>query len=515
MAESSIAEATAEALTVDADEFQSRVIDDAEVVKDYLDQGVFDNPQGIIGLEYEFYAVADPAPDSPGEDDEDRGALMRVPRQLLSLIGFEKELGLHNAEMNTSPQPMNPHGLAAQESEVCARLSAALDRTRVEGLRLVSDAMWTIPPPGESARNYLTDYVVDDGIRIATNMSDATRYHAMANSETPAGMRIEAPHVSFQSETIMPESLITSIQPHYQVPHARDLPEYFRYAIRIAGPLLALGVNSPFFPPELYDADVDPHQILEDAWLENRISVFETVMNTDRVQKVRFPSEITTVEEAVDQIATDRTFVPMPVERGDRFDDEFAYFRMKHGTYWRWIRPVFEGATKAEANARIEFRPIPAQPTVRDSMAFQAAFAGLIEGMHARNHPVADLDWEDARSNFYGAMRSGLYADLQWITQSGDPTGKIGPLYADLFETAAAGLRARGFDDEQVGRVLGPLRARVREGRTPGRWKLRAVSRRLDEGLPFEEAVYGMQRTYLDKQTRSLIGGGFADWSAG
>ncbi len=47
--------------------------------------------------------------------EDDVHALMRVPRRLLGLMGFEKELGLHNAEMTTSPQPLNPHGLRAQE----------------------------------------------------------------------------------------------------------------------------------------------------------------------------------------------------------------------------------------------------------------------------------------------------------------------------------------------------------------------------------------------------------------
>jgi len=113
---------------------------------------VFDNPQAIVGLEYEFYAVK-----------ADDCTLRRVPRRLLELIGFEKELGLHNAEMTTSPQPLNAHGLTAQESEVKSRLRTALNVTQSERMRLVSDALWTIPPEGEAASTYLTDSVEADG----------------------------------------------------------------------------------------------------------------------------------------------------------------------------------------------------------------------------------------------------------------------------------------------------------------------------------------------------------------
>ncbi|NEU56812.1 hypothetical protein [Halorussus sp. MSC15.2] len=503
MPESDLAAQVEDVLSVDPDEFQAQVEADAEVIVEEIDAGTFDNPQAIIGFEYEFYAV-----------NAETSALQRVPRRLLELIGFEKELGLHNAEMSTSPQPLNPHGLAAQEAEVKARLSAAEDRTGSEGMRLVSDAMWTIPPEGETARRYLTDSVEDRGVRIASNMSDSVRYHAMANSEASVGMRLEAPHVDLEADTVMPESLITSIQPHYQVPHARDLPTYFQYAIRIAAPLLALGVNSPFFPPDLYAPDADPEEILADGVDEHRISVFETVLNRDGddPDKVRFPRDVESVEEAVERVVEDRTIVPMPVATSDRFDDEFAHFRLKHGTYWRWVRPVFGGATRSDANARIEFRPIAAQPTVRDSIAFQAAFAGLVESMFRREHPVRHLDWVVAKDNFYGAAKDGLDADIYWITNSGEETTDHEAVYEDIFAHAKDGLQSRGLSDEEAAKYLYPLRQRARHRLTPASWKRGRVRERLDDGERFEDAVYGMQAEYIERQAETLIDGTFADW---
>jgi hypothetical protein len=498
-----------ELLSVDADAFRAQAEADAEVVKSELRSGAFDNHQSIVGLEYEFYAVA---AGRWSDGDQDVSALTRVPRRLLELIGFEKELGLHNAEMTTSPQPLNTHGLRAQESEVRGRLAAALDLARAEGMQLVSDGLWTIPPAGETAREYLTDSVEADGIRIATNMSNAVRYHAMANGpNAPDRLGIDAPNVTLEADTVMPESLITSIQPHFQVAHAADLPQYHNYALRIAGPLLALGVNSPFFPPDLYD-DVPVEQILDEAWDEHRIAVFESVLNTGSVEKVRFPKDLDSVEEAVDRVVADATVVPMPVQRGDRFDDQFATLRRKHGTFWRWVRPVFDGATRSAANARIEFRPIPAQPTVRDSIAFQAAYAGLLESLTQRQHPVIDLDWTTARSNFYAAMRDGFDSEQRWITNDGQVITGTDRMYDDLLSHAADGLASAGFSESEVSRYLNPIRARVEAERTPADWKRQEVTIRLRDGDDLADAITGMQRSYITRQAETLLEGSFADW---
>lgn len=500
--------AVEEALSVDPQEFAQQVAEDAERLKEQVTGGQFDNPQALTGLEYEFYSVKD-------HDAEGSGSLARVPRRLLEFIGFEKELGLHNAEVSTRPLPVNAEGIAAQEAELAAQLRTALNGLSPEGLRIVSDGMWTIPPYGESAISYLTDSVEDKGIRVASNMSDAPRYHAMANAPThvrPA-MQLDAPHVSLEADTVMPESLITSIQPHFQVPRAVNLPMYYRYALRIAGPLTALGANSPLFPPELYD-DVPADEILSEAWHANRIRVFESVMNdpTRDVYKVRFPADVETVEEAIDRIVDDPVLVPLQREETGRFDDSFGTLRLKSGTYWRWVRPVFDGATPGAANARIEFRPIAAQPTIRDSIAFQAAFCGLMEALPMLEHPVMELDWTTAEGNFYDAVRYGIAAEQEWITLDGTQTTHPPTMYADLLDQAAEGLRVRGLSEEAIGRYLGPLRRRVRHGTTPAVWKLREVKDRLADGESFEDAIYGMQRTYIAHQRETVFDGTFTDW---
>jgi gamma-glutamyl:cysteine ligase YbdK (ATP-grasp superfamily) len=499
-----IAGRVADAAEVDPDEFRARAAAEADRLKGQLEIGTFDNTRANVGFEYEFYAVDDPT-----------GVLRRVPEPLLSLIGFERELGRHNAELTASPQPLGPHGLAAVRREVQAAVRSAHDAAAdSEGMRLVSDGLWTVPPVSETAAEYFTDTETRDGLVLSSNLTPSVRYHLLTNSSAYDGrMRVDAPNASLDARTVAPSSMTTTIQPHYQMSVAADLPTYFRYALRIAGPLVALAANSPLFPPSLYDEGATAEDVLAEGHCEGRIRVFESVMNDpDGTPKVDFPRDLDSTAHAVDRLVADPLLAPVALDRDDRLDDQFAHIRHKHGTYWRWVRPVFEGADEASANARIEFRPLPAQPTVRDSVAFLAAFAGLMEGLVRADHPVADLSWERARENFYEAARNGLDAETTWIAADGTRTTDTDRLYDDLFRHARSGLTACGFGAPDARAVLRPLRERVRRRTTPAGWKRDRLREHAETGTPLEGAVLAVKRAYMNRQSETLVTGLFTDW---
>jgi hypothetical protein len=242
--------------------------------------------------------------------------------------------------------------------------------------------------------------------------------------------------------------------------------------------------------------------------------VFESVLNPagDAGRKVCFPSEFETIDGAIDDVASDHTIVPTEVETGGRFDDRFAHFRHKHGSYWRWVRPVFDGATRSAANARIEFRPLPGQPTVADAVSFQAVFGGLMESLPRREHPVRSLPWERAERNFYAAARDGLRADIEWYTADGETTTAVDEIYGELFEHARDGLELRGLSTEEARRYIRPLRERVDRRLTPARWKHERVRESVREGVPLAEAIWGTQAAYVERQAETLLEGSFVDW---
>lgn len=484
------------------DAFDDRVREEADEIKRHLSEGTFDNSQRAIGFEYEFYAV-----------DRETGRLRRIPRSLLSCLGFEKELGLHNAELNAAVQPHSAMGLEALVGEVRAKFDALDRQAAAEGLRFVSDGMWTVGPEHNNAKSYLTQATHEEGLVLVINVSNVVRYHGFASGGREIDCRIDVPGVRMKTDAPGAVSLTTSIQPHFQVRRAENLPERFGAAIRIAGPLLALGVNSPFFPPSLYTEKLDRDLLLEDAYAENRIPIYEGMMNpTGRSAKVRFPEDIERPAEAVDRIADDPVLVPAEIDAGQRFDDAFVHFRHQHGSFWRWVRPVFDGATEDEANVRIEFRPLPGQPTLRDAGALLAAFTGLVVAIPDLEHPIAELSWETARENFYAAVEDGLDAELTWITADGDRIEDTDRLFDELLDLATEGLQRQGFDAETATSWIDPLRGRIERGLTPAGWKRQAVAARLDDGASYDEAIYGMQRAFVDRQSEAFLDGRLDRW---
>jgi len=494
--------------SVDTDAFRERAREEGEAIKEHLAEGTFDSVQSTIGLEHELYAV-----------DADRGGVRRVPRSLLRCRGFERELGLHNAELTSDVQPCSEAGLAALRQGATAKLRSLQRLAAEEGIRFVSDGTWTVGPADGSTERYLTEATHEDGLVLAINVSNAVRYHGFASVDEhrPVTGSVELPGATVAADNAGPVSLTTSIQPHLQPRRAADLPAYHGAALRVAGPLLAVAANSPFLPPTLYDEGAPTRELLlGGSHAETRVPLYEGLMNPPECEpKVAFPRDLDDAAAAVDRVVADPVVVPADIEGGERFDDAFVHFRHKHGSYWRWVRPVFDGATEAAASARIEFRPLPGQPTLPDAVACVAAVVGLLTELADGDHPAAGLPWETARANFYAAVRDGIDADLTWITATGDRTADRDRLFADVFAAAVAGLEARGLSSEAARSRIAPLRRRAETGRTPARWKRRVAERALDAGDSPADAVRASQRAYVRTQATTLFDGHFVDWPDG
>jgi hypothetical protein len=493
------------------DEFEDRVDQQAEFLKEEIRDGRLDNPDYTVGLEIEVYSV-----------DGD-GRLARVPDEVFEDCGesLNKELGLHNAEINTSPTLFNDEGLAAQEEQVLKTLEeaeAALERHGRDGQRFVLDSMWTVPPT-EGSTNYLSSVEKSDGLVSAKNMRSDPRYEAIDNYylDIVDEVEIDVPGASLRFPTILVESLATSIQPHLQIPDADDLPRYYNTAIRTMAPVLALSTNSPFLPPDLYD---EPDEsLVEDTYHELRVPVFEGSVNPPGEyddKKVRFPRDIDKTVDVVDKVVEDTPYSPLLSEwnGGDEegYVDEFWEFEYKRGTYWRWLRAVIGGEAVGdndERSVRIEYRPLPTQPTVRDVVGLHALVSGALAGMVVDNHPLPSLDWRDARDSFYDVVENGLNATIWWVDKDGNVTHDRSVVYDELFEYARLGLEGHGFDDETYERYVEPLRVRWEERVTPSVWKKERVREALDEGASFEEAVYEMQREYTGLTDEHET---FAEW---
>ncbi|MFB6084773.1 MAG: hypothetical protein ABEJ94_11080 [Halorientalis sp.] len=487
------------------DAFEERVDEQAAFLRDALARGDLDTEGFAIGLELEVYAV-----------DGD-GRLTTVPDGV-----FEEcngELGLHNAELNTDPDPFTAAGLDAQARALETRWERARAAARDHGCDLVLDAMWT-RPPAEGSVAYLGDTDDHDGTDLPSNMRSVPRYWAidrhcldLAGGAVP----FEVPGASVEFPTILFESLATSIQPHVQIPDASEFPRYHDIGVRTLGPVLALATNSPFLPGDMYDDGVDPEELLAETHHELRIAAFEQSVNHTDPPKCRVPDDLDDPADAVDHVVEDPLLAPFLAEwvegAEEGFTGEIWEFDHKRGTFWRWLRGVIGGdhvdGIGGRRSIRIEYRPLPTQPSIRDIVGFQALVGGLLRGLVAADHPLGELDRDAAERSFYAAVEDGLDADLAWITAEGERTSDSETIFAEVFEYARRGLAEQSVDDATADRYLDPLEARWDARTTPSQWKIDRVRAELDAGATLAEALAAMQEEYarLSRERDT-----FADW---
>jgi hypothetical protein len=496
------------------EEFESRVDAQAAFLRDAIERGELDADGFAVGLELEVYAV------------DETGALSRIPESVFDACN--KELGLHNAELNTDPDPFTTEGIEDQAASLHEQWRAARRAADDAGLELVLDSMWTIPP-AEGSEPYLSSLDDYDGVPVPSNMRPDPRYAAIDRDSVRHAdggpITFDVPGASVEFPSILFESLATSIQPHVQVPDAEAFPTYYNVAIRTLGPVLALGTNSPFLPPDLYD-DPDPATLLAETHHELRIAAFEQSVNQTPNRKVRVPEDIETPTDVVDGVVADDLVAPFlsewldderegAVEPGsaEAFADNVPEFDHKRGTYWRWLRCVAGGdpvpGVTDERSLRIEYRPIPTQPTVDDIVGFQCLVGGLVHGLVVEGHPIRDLPWAAAERAFYEAVEDGLDGDLAWVTGDGERTTDPAIVYDEVFDYARRGLADLGIDEATVATYLDPLEARWTERTTPSRWKIEQVREELDGDADLADAILSMQEEYIRLSREHET---FADW---
>jgi hypothetical protein len=504
-----------------AEEFDDRVREQAADVRAAVEAGDLDNDAFTVGLEIEVYAVEGRPASADGGASQtlDGMRLARIPSAVYE-SAVNKELGLHNAELNTDPSVFDEPGLDAQATDVERQLKAAREGVG-EGRDVVLDAMWGVPAP-EGSEAYLTDVETEDGVVVAQNMHQAPRYVALDNEALRlAGGELDFSVAGFEYAfpSILFESLTSSIQPHLQIPDTESLPQYFDAAIRTMAPVLALATNSPFLPGDLYGDLDDPERVVAETNHELRIAAFEQSMNQTLNRKVRVPEDVETRTDVVDAVVEDDRFAPFLEEwvrdpdPEQPFGDRFFEFGHARGTYWRWVRCVVGGdavdGAADERSMRIEYRPLPTQPTVRDNVGLLALTAGLLRGLVEADHPLPSLAWDDARESFYDVVDNGFDADFAWVTADDERTADPEVVFAEVFEYAREGLTAQGVSEAAQDHYLDPLEARWEARRAPSDWKKSQVRKHLADGASLEDAIVAMQETYVE---RSRETDSFAEW---
>lgn len=459
----------------DFEHFHARLIEETDLLHEWLESGRFGHEPAMAGLELEAWLTRPDGTPAP-ENDAFLAALGRQD--------VVHELARFNVEINAAPQPVTNDGLARLHAGLDATWATCRATARSLGLELVSIGI--LP-------------TLRDADLCAANMSDSGRYRAL--NEQVLRQRQGRPIVldiagverlHSEHRDVMLEAGATSFQGHLQV-DPESAARHFNASVIASAATVAIAANSPF----LFGRRL---------WEETRIPLFEQAIavgghaiDRDAVPRVGFGTGYANRSLSEPFRENVAAFpVMLPLDLGSEAD-RLPHLRLHNGTIWRWNRPLVGFGEDGRPHLRIEHRVMAAGPSVADMMANLVFYYGLVAAWAAAPTPELALPFEAARANFYAAARDGLDAEV--VTPGGGRADLRAHVLDDLLGHARDGLARLGADGPYAAAALRIVEARVDTGRTGAAWQraraaqLRGDARRLvreyaqrqDTGQPVHE----------------------------
>jgi CBS domain-containing protein len=435
--------------------FSEALLADLRTLDQMLDAGALECDVVRIGAEQEMFLV----------DRDHRPA--PLAREVLGQVGdaaFTTEIGKFNLEANLLPRRFEGRCLRSLETDLHDVVQRARAAARMHGAEVVLAGI--LP----SAR--LSDLTLG-------NLTDKARYREL--NRTVMNLRGGSyelfvkgiDELQLTHDSVMLEACCASFQVHFQLDPRRFAAQY-NGAQAAAGPVLAAAVNSPLL-------------LGQRLWEETRIALFQHAVDERTHSHVtrRHPTRVSFgegwVEESVleiyrEQISRFRAIFTTSIPEAEEVDGVpcLRALMLHNGSIWRWNRPCY-GITDGKPHLRLEFRCLPAGPTVLDEVANAAFLFGLLTAIPEECGNVAlAMPFDSAKENFFAAARHGLKAQLTWLDGKHRAVGTL--ILEQLLPLATEGLRKANLDSEDIDRYLGVIRERIERDQTGASWSLCAAS---------------------------------------
>lgn len=316
-----------------------------------------------------------------------------------------------------------------------------------------------------------------------SNISSMKRYAALNRQilNSRHGEMIELDiqgkdHLRLQHHDVMLEAATTSYQIHFKTP-VRDAKSVYNASIMMSAPIIAACTNSPL----LFD------KVL---WEETRIPLFEQAISTGHpLPRVSFGTGYAKDSMLECFIENEQHYPVLLPMQFDEPVETFPHLRLHNGTIWRWNRPLIGFNRDGTPHVRIEFRCLPAGPTLSDIVANSAFYFGLCY-QHASDN-LELLKFERARENFYQAAKYGLEAELTWLDGKLYSAQQL--LLQILLPLAEQGLKKLALNEQDINHYLGIIRHRVKSRQTGSAWQQMHLKRQKND-------IYHMTNDYAKNQ---------------
>lgn len=289
---------------------------------------------------------------------------------------------------------------------------------------------------------------------------------------------------------ILYEAFNTSFQVHYQLA-PQNFVSQFNWAQAISGPVLAAVSNSPLLMGKR-------------LWSETRIALFQQsvdirnreVLKRDIEPRVTFGThwlDKSVVEIYQDSISRHNPILA-PIQLEDSLDllekGETPCLKalcMHSGTVYMWNRACYGISDNGKPHFRIENRYMPAGPTTQDEVANAAFWLGLMAGMPDEHANIKDqMDFEEARFNFYNAARVGIECNFDWMGKSYHARDL---LLEKFIPWAYEGLTKMKIDPQDINHYLSIIQHRIDSKMNGAAWMLNNFNQLLHKTTPKEASV--------------------------
>ena len=177
--------------------------------------------------------------------------------------------------------------------------------------------------------------------------------------------------------------------------------------------------------------------------------------------------------------------------------------RLHNGTIYRWNRPVYD-ISDDSPHLRVENRVLPAGPTVVDTMANAAFFAGLVRALATKTARSGPRCRSRRPKNFVSGIRHGIKAEVYWPQVGQVHVAEL--VVRKLLPLAAEGLRQWEADEVEIGRLLDIIEHRCLRTANGATWQVAEVARREQAGESREDALRGMVASYLPRMPQQRTG---------
>ena len=443
-----------------------------------------------FGAELELYLV---------DSDYAPAAISETLLRQMANPQLTPELNRYNLEFNMTPVSALGHPFATMERELRQLMQRLQEQARALDCNILPIGILPTLQQAHLSQEY---------------MSDRPRYHALNRGISAlrgAGYDIhidgEDP-LSLRGEGVTVEGANTSFQVHLRVP-AEDFAKWFNAAQLTAPLVLALAANSPL---------IAGHRL----WQESRIALFKQSIDYRRRDNPdwREPARVSfghgwvregAWELFAENVALYPPLIPalFPEQQQQQCGPMFPELRLHHGTIWPWNRPVYDHHDGG--HLRIEFRSLPAGPTITDMLANAALSIGWAVGLQDRiDGYMAGLPFRFAEYNFYRAAQFGLEAELIWPRAGGVglELRPVTELIHELLPLAAAGTAELGVASADTEHLWGVLQQRLAMESNGASWQLRRFAAHR-QTLPVAESCAAMLAEYLEN---AMVGAPVATW---